>query len=405
MRGSKLVGVMIGGSEEDPNDPIGYAISADEVYRNISRSMGGVTVRQLTYMENLILARTATENVRLPYQLVALRIRQLFSPNERVGTIVTPLSHQPNASADGKTDNAALASFLELGTFCSAFSLRPSLAKRYRAKPTFYWKQTERAGRSLCRKILQYKEGQLAILLVIALSGAIQGSKHFRVSRSASMLSVIMTELRISPLPALDRIRAVVNSALGRYKPVPPAHRIDLIRMGLSESARHPILGMLYPMLHEEEYSLARSLGRTLYALSTNDFFSHAGEPAQNLGKFLAIHTAYPVVMFDEYFPFGQNSEQSLDHALRILGTAPRIFIANVHHLLQSRFHPYYGDVVSCDELSELLESMKTAVDMGPPHDPLFEKNASYGRDSKFKVWYLLFKLRRTFNRHVRKGW
>jgi hypothetical protein len=67
MRGSKLVGVMIGGSEEDPNDPIGYAISADEVYRNISRSMGGVTVRQLTYMENLILARTATENDRLPY--------------------------------------------------------------------------------------------------------------------------------------------------------------------------------------------------------------------------------------------------------------------------------------------------------------------------------------------------
>lgn len=64
MRGSELIGVMVAGSEEDPEKPIGYAISAQEVYRSISTSMGGLSVRPLTALENSINANNQTSTLR-----------------------------------------------------------------------------------------------------------------------------------------------------------------------------------------------------------------------------------------------------------------------------------------------------------------------------------------------------
>jgi hypothetical protein len=259
MRGDELVGVIIGGSEEDPDSPIGYAISADEVCRNISQSMGGLSVRLLTSLENEILAQTATPHGTRLQKLAALRIRQLFDPDAHVGTIETPLSRQPNASVDAKTGNAALAAFLELGTFCSTLLLRPSLVKRYRDKPKLYQSKTERAGRSLYRELLQYKEGQFIVLLVVALSGLSRALRHIRVSRSASMLSIIMTELRISPLPAPDCTRAVVKSVLDQYESTHSAGEMVSGQTDLEDYAIRPMLNMPYLMTWSR-YSLARSL-------------------------------------------------------------------------------------------------------------------------------------------------
>jgi hypothetical protein len=244
MCGDELVGVMIGGSEEYPDSPIGYAISADDVCRNISQSMGDVPVRLLTSLENKILAQMATPHGNRLQQLAALRVHQLSNPDAHVGTIGTPLCHQPNASIDVKTGNAALAAFLELGTFCTKLLLRPSLARRYRDKPTLYRNKTE---------------------------------------------------------------------------------------------------------------------------------------------------------MFDERFVLDQ-VEGSLTYASKTLGIVPCIFIANVNHFpAKSRFHPYYGDVVACNELSELLENMKTMDDIRPPDDVFFEGSASHSHGLQRQFSHSLLGLRLAF--------
>jgi hypothetical protein len=397
MRGDELVGVIIGGSEEDPDSPIGYAISADEVCRNISQSMGGLSVRLLTSLENEILAQTATPHGTRLQKLAALRIRQLFDPDAHVGTIETPLSRQPNASVDAKTGNAALAAFLELGTFCSTLLLRPSLVKRYRDKPKLYQSKTERAGRSLYRELLQYKEGQFIVLLVVALSGLSRALRHIRVSRSASMLSIIMTELRISPLPAPDCTRAVVKSVLDQYESTHSAGEMVSGQTDLEDYAIRPMLNMPYLMTWSR-YSLARSLGRTLYALHTNRFFFHAGRSAKKLETFLGIYTDCVVVAFDEQFSLDEDVKHALTAALEITGLVPRIFLAQIDQWhVNSRFNTYYGDVVACDQLSELLERMKTADTLEPRDYGFFEMNTSH--DLGLPSWILLSALRWAFEK------
>jgi hypothetical protein len=372
MRGDEFVGVMIGGSEENPDSPIGYAISADDVCRNISQSMGNVSVRLLTSLENEILAQTATQHVNQLEHLVALRIRQLFSLDKIVGSIVTPLHHQPDVPADTKTDNAALSAFLQLGTICSSLLLRPHIEKRYRPTMTLYRSRTERNGRSLCREILQYREGQRVVNLVVALSVATQEPRRVRVSRTARMLSTIMTELRFSPVLAPNCMRAVVESILGRYRWTSPTSQPFQAIAG--ESIRSGAQTMSH-LTTREQLWLARSLGRILYTLQTSHFFFRTGTSAETLGTFLNIYTDYPVIVFDVVDGRSFHIDSSvLSHSLKGLGIVPRIFIArDARYRVGSRLHRYHGDVVAYDELNELLESKKREGSIRLNEDSFYE--------------------------------
>jgi hypothetical protein len=362
MRGDKLFGVMIGGSEENPDSPIGYAISTDDICRNISQSMGNASVRLLTSLENKILAQTATQHANQLEHLVGLRVRQLFSPDEFVGSIVTPRSHQPDVPADSKMGNAALSAFLKLGTICLSLLLRHQIEKKYRSTVTLYRSRTERDGRSLCREILQYKEGERVVHLIVALSVAIRKPKRIRVSRTARMLFIIMTELRMSPLPAPNCMQAVVEFVLGRYRWTSPTSQ------------------PFQPSTTREQLWFARSLGRILYTLQTSHFFFHTGTSAETLGTFLNICTDYPVIVFDvvDGRPFHIDNFV-LSRSLWGLGIVPRIFVArDARYRVGSRLHPHHGDVVAYDELNELLESKKEEGSIRSYEDPFSEGISPY---------------------------
>lgn len=79
MRGSELIGVMIARSEESFETHVGNAVGAQEIYRSISTSMGGVSVRPLTAPENAVNAHSrvkpTTESL---HRLAVLRVSQLF---------------------------------------------------------------------------------------------------------------------------------------------------------------------------------------------------------------------------------------------------------------------------------------------------------------------------------------
>lgn len=126
MRGDELVGVIIAGDEDDPTDPVGYAISAQEIYRNISRSTNGLPVRQLTALENKILAHKAMYGDSRPSVLAALQVRRLFSATDNVGSIKSRLNQPSLTGGDSGIGNANLTAFLRLGRACS--SLKPGPA-------------------------------------------------------------------------------------------------------------------------------------------------------------------------------------------------------------------------------------------------------------------------------------
>ena len=145
MRGSELIGVMVAGSEEDPERPIGYAISAQEVYRSISTSMGGLSVRPLAALENSINANNQTGGSQR--NLAVLSVRQLFDVDTPVRHIKTlSYHHTLSLVTNIQTGNAALTALLRLGFFCAKIELDFTTTQKSRLTTTPSWNRAKRVG-------------------------------------------------------------------------------------------------------------------------------------------------------------------------------------------------------------------------------------------------------------------
>lgn len=341
MRGNQLVGVMVAGNEEDPKKPLGYAISAQAVYRSISTSMGGLSVRLLTDLENAINANSQTGSRR---DLILLRIRQLFDADTPVRRIKVLHDHHTLSSlANIQTGNAALTALLRLGFFCSSLRLEFPTVRRSLVARTPSWSKTERIGEILHQQMSQLSEGLTVTHLILALSASLPRPKiHAGESECARALSVLMKELNISPIPAQTHLQALVVSVRNRYK-LP--RRLG-VHYGGPKEATSPT-------------NLAGSLARALYAMLTNNFYIQEGVTAKYLKKFVVAYTRYPVIAVDE-----KNVASLVNDSLVTSGVVPRIFVANLDspHVPQNvkSNDSFYGRVVQSDELNEALESSTT---------------------------------------------
>jgi hypothetical protein len=338
MRGSELIGVMVAGSEEDPKRPIGYAISAQEVYRSISTSMGGLSVRPLTALENAINATSQTGGSSR--NLVVLRIRQLFDVNASVRRVETlPDQHALSSVTNVQTGNAALTAILKLGFFCSPIRLYIQTTRRPHLIPTPLWNRTKRIGEALHQKMSQLSEGQVVTRLILALSASVpQSETHARASECARALAVLMEELKITPMPSQSHLQALVGSVCRRH--TLPRH-LD-VHYGEPKEANSPI-------------NLARSLARVLYAIRTHNSFVHEGVMVRYLSKFILAYTRYPVIAFDE-----MTDRWTKD--LTETNVAPRIFVAKFDRPYTLQYKNsndrFYGRVVEYDKLNDALESL-----------------------------------------------
>lgn len=217
MRGSELVGVMIAGNEEDPVWHLGYAISAQEIYRSISTSLGGLSVRPLTALENAINSTNRTGG--LPPDLAVLRVRQLFDVDTPARRITTLCGHHTLSSlVNIQTGNPALTALLKLGFFCSSIELDFPTTRRHHLTLTPSWTSAKRIGEMLHHRMSQFSEGLAVIHLILALSASLPLTESdTRASECARALSVLMEELNISPLPAQGHLRALVGSVCNHH--------------------------------------------------------------------------------------------------------------------------------------------------------------------------------------------
>lgn len=331
---------MVAGSEEEPERPIGYAVSALEVYRSISTSMGGLSVRPLTALENSINANNQTGGSQ--HDLAVLRVRQLFDVDAPVRRIKMLSDHHTlSLLANIQTGNAALTALLRLGFFCAKIELGFPNTQKSRLTTTPSWNKTKRVGKALHQKISQLSEGQAVTQLILALSASLPLTKtHTRASECAKALSVLMEELNITPLPAPSHLRALVGSVCDRHELPGP-------------------LGVHYGGFKESTSpaNLARSLGRALYAIRTHNFFVHEGVTAKYLRKFLHAYTRYPVIAYDE-----KDIEDHWTTGLMETDVVPRIFVSKYDRPYTMQHtksdDQFYGRVVEFDELNDALESL-----------------------------------------------
>ena len=345
MRGSELVGVMIAGSEEDPEWPIGYAISAHELFRSISASMGGLSVRPLTALENAINAKSQTDASQ--HDLVLLRIRQLFDTDAPVRRIkILHDHHKLSSLASIQTGNAAMTALLKLGFFCSAIRLQFPITRttrRFHLTLTPWWNRTERIGEMLHQQLSQLSEGLAVTRLILALSASLSLLEGLAPANAcAKALSVLMEELKISPIPAETYLRALVMSVCSHHKLPEPF----FIPYSKRQSATLPI-------------DFARSLARALYAICTDNFFVHEGVRGKTLESFIIAYTRYPVIAVD-----GKKIAGLPDDSPVMIGVEPRIFLsyldsARVPQDTKSN-DSFYGRVLEFDELNEALKNSST---------------------------------------------
>jgi hypothetical protein len=372
--------VIIAGSEEDPDNPVGYAINADEVYRNISRSMDGVPVRPLTATENDILAlKVKTPDCQLD-RLIALHVRLLFSATAHVGSIQPMRSRTLPEISDVQTGDAKLTALLQLGGLCSLLCSRlltsswpPFKFEPDPPKPKISQKEglnvvhklfrrsskhdepLERLGASMYRGLRQYKEGTDVILLISALLGS------WQVPKVALILFEIMEGLKIFPLPTLDDMMDLVGFAHGQTRSNnSPRYRESLVVHG------RPVMDTSF---------LAKSLARILYALHKDCFFVLTSVLATSLADWLSANYHNPVLFVAkdmETVGTAQFEPAGMDLArMNIAGDMrlPRIFLAKpgVHvdgKDVTLRFQNPYGEVVEYSELNELLMHLKAESEL-----------------------------------------
>lgn len=372
MQGDQLIGVVVAGSEEDPNDLTGYAISADEVYHNISRSMGGVPVRQLTTLENSILAHKARHGDGKSHMLAALYIRQLFDASAHVGSIRSCLMQSHLMASGVEIGINTLASFLRLGNACSSLLRGPALeriqpkmldgesqgrgifgAKHLNMANHAVQSPSRRDEDALYWQLIRYNEGLAVITLILALS-AISASPGLRVitheTGSVVMLSALMRELDIFPLPTPDQLQTLVKDVCD-HNTLPAVVNVGMNRQG--------------------EVWLSRSLGRMIYALHTGRFFVHSGHSGSILENFMRAYYDNDVVIVNEALS-AIHMRTTRRTEVHYAGTAfqvPRIYIAGNddevgQETKRSRFSPLYGDIIEYSELNDLLEEMKREAEM-----------------------------------------
>jgi hypothetical protein len=342
MRGSELIGVMIAGNEEDPMRHLGYAISAQEIYRSISTSLGGLSVRPLTALENAINSTNQTGGSQ--HDLAVLRIRQLFDVDASARRIKILPDQMLSLLANMQTGNAAVTALLKLGFFYSSLGLDLPADRRPHLIVPPLWNTTKRIGEMLRQKLSQLNEGLAVTHLILAFSASLPLSTIWVATREcAKALSVLMEELFIFPLPAQDHLMALVGSINRHYTMPEP---LD-VHYGGPKEATSPT-------------SLARSLGRALYAIRTDSFFVHEGVTARYLGKFITTYTRYPVVAVHDNFD--TNIADDLTISLMKTEVVPRIFIVKSDRPQTTRnaksSDPMYGQVVEFDELNDVLERL-----------------------------------------------
>jgi hypothetical protein len=373
MRGDELIGVIIAGSEEDPNHPVGYAISADEVYRNISTSMGGLPVRPLTATENDILALEARSGDSQLDRLAALHVRLLFSATAHVGSIQSTLSQALPGISDIQTSDAKLTAFLKLGRFCSSlhsrlltspqslfeFESNPPRSQMPAEKglnvihqlfrrPNEHNAPAERRGAAMYRELRQYKEGTDVILLTVALLGT------WRAPDVALILSDIMAELNIFPLPTLDHIGALVDNVHHETRSLP------------SPGYRDPT--MMYRSFH------AKSLARILCALHKSCFFVQTSIFAIELAEWVLAHYHNPVLFVTRHMNIVDTARlepASMDPSWSFAGVMrlPRIFLAEPGVKIDGKdvrfgLNAPHGEVVEYGRLNELLMDLKAKSEL-----------------------------------------
>lgn len=268
---------MIAGSEEEPEWPIGYAISVHELFRSISASMSSLSVRPLTALENAINAKRQTGGSH--QSLVSLRIRQLFDADAPVRRVkILHDHHKLSSLASIQTGNAALTALLRLGFFCSAIMLESPIFRRLHLTLTPWWNRTERIGEMLHQQLSQFSEGLAVTRLILALSVRLPLLEGLAPANAcAKALSVLMEELKISPIPAETHLRALVVSVRNHYKLPNPEYDY----YSGQRKATLPI-------------SLAGSLARALYAIRTDNFFIQESANAEYLKWFMLVSLAIP---------------------------------------------------------------------------------------------------------------
>jgi hypothetical protein len=350
MQDNELVGVVIAGSEEHPGRPVGYAISAQEVYRSISTSMGGLSVRSLTALENAINARSVTSLLGR-HRLAVRCIRQLFDADAPVGRIKTLPNHYTlrSLTTNLHTSNDTLTALLTLGFFC--LSLRLHVGGLHVGRPrrllftrTPFPRNTKRTGEKLYKEMIQLSEGQEVAQLIVMLSTILPRSatRAARATQCSRLLLALMDELNISPLPAGSQLQALVESTFDRSTLSQPVDSID-----------EPTLSI----------RLARSLGRAMFAIRTHNFFVYEGLPARHLEIFLNTYSYYPVIVVHEDF-----KEVDLVGPLIYKETVPRIYLkwnstlptdrkGSSTEETKSRYDSDYGDMVEFEDLDDLLET------------------------------------------------
>jgi hypothetical protein len=363
MRGDELVGVIIAGDEDNPTDPVGYAISAKEVYRNISRSMNGLPVRQLTTLENKILAHKAVYGDSRPSVLAALHVRQLFSATDNVGSIKNPLNQPSLTSSDPGIGNANLTALLQLGRAFSSLKPGPALEKVrppiadpmapgsggsargiFRRTKSSSQKASKQDEDSLYWQLLRYNEG-LAVITLIPVLCAISPLPTPKTG-AVPMLFTMMRELNLFPLPTPHDVEVLVRSVC-RHNTLPVVAGIDGD--------------------WQEEVWLARSLARMVYAVHTGRFFVYDGQFSSSLTKFVNAYYDEEVRIVTEHMwsvevnSTGSSEVYYTRSALRV----PRIFLLEVDRQgppgkqRSSKYNPYFGDVVEYAELNDLLSNMR----------------------------------------------
>lgn len=372
MRGDELVGVIIAGDEDNPTNPVGYAISAKEVYRNISRSINGLPVRQLTTLENKILAHKAMYNDSRPSVLAALHVRQLFSADDNVGSIRNPLNEPSITSNDLQIGNAGLMAFLSLGRLCSSLrpgpaleEIRPRIADSMAPKSggsergIFRWTKSssqntsKQSGDSLYRQLLQSDEGLAVIKLMVALCTVSLTSRTAQPTpktAAAPMLFALMRELNILPLPSPYDVEALVRSVRRHHVVLPIRAWIDLDQ--------------------QQAVRLARSLARMIFALHSGRFFVFVEYFPSVLEKFVSAYYDEDVrIVTEDMEKVEVNSVGSAEvyctgRAFRV----PRIFRLDPDRQAPDKqaspkYNPILGDVVEYAELNDLLNNMKIELE------------------------------------------
>jgi hypothetical protein len=370
-RGDELVGVIIAGDEDNPTDPVGFAISAKEIYRNISRSMNGLPVRQLTTLENKILAHKAMYGDSRPSVLAALHVRQLFSAMDNVGNIRNPLNEPPLTSNDWRIGNTDVTAFLRLGAICSSLrpgpaleEARPRIADSMAPKSggsergIFRWTKSssqntsKQSEDSLYWQLLQSDEGLAVIRLMLALCTFSLTSRTAQPTpntAAAPMLFALMRELNISPLPSPHDVEVLVRS-VRRHSILPIRAWIDLDQ--------------------QKAVWLARFLARMIFALHTGRFFVFGGSFPSMLEKFVSAYYDEDVrIVTEDMERVEVNSTGSAEvyctgRAFRV----PRIFRLGPDRQTPDKqtspkYNPILGDVVEYAELNDLLNNMKIELE------------------------------------------